>query len=96
MADKLAINKSTALKMFWDRGFNSESEIIRADSLLKTIQQPTKGYYLAKDVSSLIHNEKAKEVNKVIRRRIEDALRKNVSPEMLLTIGKMLNVKLEI
>jgi len=50
----LAINKRTALKMFWDGGFDSEAGLIKADTALATLTQPSAGYYCADDVSTLI------------------------------------------
>jgi hypothetical protein len=51
---ELAINKRTALKMFWDAGHNTEAQLIAASECLEAMQQPTKGYWYANDVSKAI------------------------------------------
>lgn len=57
--NELAVNQRTALKMFWDAGHNTEAQLIRANDLLKTIKQPSSGYWYAKDVSKAIDKLKA-------------------------------------
>jgi hypothetical protein len=54
MSDKIAVNKRTALKMFWDAGYNTEAQLIAASERLEAMQQPTKGYWYANDVSKAI------------------------------------------
>ena len=54
MSDKIAVNKRTALKMFWDAGHNTEAQLIAASERLEAMQQPTKGYWYANDVSKAI------------------------------------------
>lgn len=52
--DKIAINKKTALKMFWDAGYITEQSLTQANDMLGKLKQPTNGYYYAEDVSSQI------------------------------------------
>ncbi len=52
--DKLAVNKRTALMMFWNAGHNTESKLKAANDKLESINQPTKGYWYAEDVSKAI------------------------------------------
>lgn len=52
--NELAINKRTALKMFWDAGHTSEAELIAASKKLDSMKQPSVGYWYAKDVSKAI------------------------------------------
>jgi len=51
---KIGIDTITALKMFFDAGYTSESKIKVAFTELKKLKQPTSGYYMADDVSALI------------------------------------------
>lgn len=53
-AESLAVNKRTALKMFWDAGFNDEAGLLAADAALSRLKQPSKGYYDATAVSRAI------------------------------------------
>ena len=55
--DKIAVNKRTALKMFWDAGYNTEGALLHADYLLSTIPQASSGYWLAEDISNLIDKQ---------------------------------------
>lgn len=50
----IAVNKKTALKMFWDAGYDTEAKLLAAAKLLEGAKQPTAGYYLADDVAALI------------------------------------------
>lgn len=54
MTDKIAVNKRTALKMFWDAGYNTELLLAYANDTLKNIPQPSSGYWYAEDVSNFI------------------------------------------
>lgn len=51
---EMAIDKRTALMMFWNEGFDSEEKILKANDRLLSIPQPTKGYWYANDVSKAI------------------------------------------
>lgn len=59
---EMAINKRTALMMFWNAGIssmsNAEAEVAlkRASDKLESMQQPTAGYWYATDVSKVIGN----------------------------------------
>ena len=50
MNDKIAISYNTALKCFWDDGYNTEPLLQLADKIIKNLKQPTAGYYYADDV----------------------------------------------
>lgn len=50
----LAVSKLTALKMFWDEGFNTEELLIIAYKSLNTLSQPSKDYFYADEVSAKI------------------------------------------
>lgn len=56
----MAINKRTALMMFWNAGISSmptaqaEIALKKASDKLESIYQPTAGYWYAKDVSKAI------------------------------------------
>lgn len=53
MKDDLAVNKRTALKMFWDAGFDTGALLLKANEILQGL--PSKaGYYLASQVSEAI------------------------------------------
>lgn len=52
--NELAINKRTALRMFWDSGFTTEAQLIAASKKLDRMKQPSKGYWFASDVSKAI------------------------------------------
>jgi len=54
MNDRIAINKRTALRMFWNAGHDTEAAMLAADAALETIAQPSTGYYYADDVAQLI------------------------------------------
>ena len=51
---EMAVSKRTALMMFWNAGWNTEEKLLHADSLLRSLVQPTQGYYYASEVSKLI------------------------------------------
>lgn len=57
---EMAINKRTALMMFWNAGIsdmpNDQAEIAlkKASDKLDSMSQPTQGYWYAKDVSKVI------------------------------------------
>lgn len=57
---EMAINKRTALMMFWNAGISTmpsqEAEIALklASDKLESMQQPTKGYWYAADVSKVL------------------------------------------
>ena len=51
---ELAVNKRTALMMFWNAGHNTEAQLQAASERLEAMQQPTKGYWYANDVSKVI------------------------------------------
>lgn len=57
MSDKIAVNKRTALKMFWDAGFTFESDLIRANDIIQSIKPATEGYWYADDVVRAIESE---------------------------------------
>ncbi len=52
---EMAISKRTALMMFWNEGWTTEEKLLKANDLLKSLVQPTEGYYYASEVSKLIH-----------------------------------------
>jgi hypothetical protein len=54
--DKLAVDKYTALLIFWNNGWDTEQRLYDANKLLDGLYMPTNGYYLADDVVSLAHN----------------------------------------
>lgn len=54
--NELAVNKRTALRMFWDAGYNTEAQLIAASKKLDSMKQPSAGYWYAKDVSKVIGN----------------------------------------
>ncbi len=51
---EMAIDKRTALMMFWNAGFDTDEKILKAHDKLMSIRQPTKGYWYAVDVSKAI------------------------------------------
>lgn len=57
---EMAINKRTALMMFWNAGISdmpdaqAEEALKLASDKLDSMYQPTKGYWYAKDVSKTI------------------------------------------
>ena len=51
---ELAVNKRTALMMFWNAGHCTEEKLKTASDKLESMQQPTKGYWYAADVSKVI------------------------------------------
>lgn len=57
---EIAINKRTALMMFWNAGHNTEPQMIAANARLEAMQQPTKGYWYANQVSKLLDDMKVK------------------------------------
>jgi hypothetical protein len=57
MADKIAVNKRTALKMFYDAGFTFESDLIKANDILESMRRPNKDYWFADDVVLAIEKE---------------------------------------
>lgn len=52
--NELAVNKRTALRMFWDAGHNTEAQLIAASKKLESMKQPSAGYWFASDVSKAI------------------------------------------
>lgn len=54
MNDSIAINQRTALKMFWDAGFDNDTLLVMANESLKLLKQPAIGYFYADDVSKQI------------------------------------------
>lgn len=52
--NELAINKRTALRMFWDAGHTTEAQLIAASKKLDSMKQPSAGYWFASDVSKSI------------------------------------------
>lgn len=52
---EMAISKRTALMMFWNEGWDTEDKLLKANELLKSLDQPAEGYYYASDVSKLIY-----------------------------------------
>ena len=52
--NEMAINKRTALKMFWDAGHTTEAQLIAASKKLDSMKQPSQGYWFASDVSKAI------------------------------------------
>ena len=50
----LAVNKRTALMMFWNAGHNTEAKLKAASDKLESMKQPSKGYWYASDVSKAI------------------------------------------
>lgn len=57
MADKIAVNKRTALKMFWDAGFTFKSDLIRANDIIQSMKPATEGYWYADDITLAIEKE---------------------------------------
>jgi hypothetical protein len=55
---KLAVNKRTALKMFYDAGYDTEEALIKAHSIIEEIQQPVTGFWYADCVSDAIQHDK--------------------------------------
>lgn len=51
---EMAINKRTALMMFWNAGHNTEEKLKAASDKLDSMKQPSKGYWYASDVSKVI------------------------------------------
>jgi len=51
---KTGISKKSALRMFYDAGFDSEANMIAANESLSALKQPTEGYYMASDVSAAV------------------------------------------
>lgn len=51
---EMAINKRTALMMFWNAGYDTEEKLLQANAKLETLIQPSNGYYYASEVSELI------------------------------------------
>jgi hypothetical protein len=49
--DRIAINKKTALKIYWDIGFNSEFLLKLANASLSKLSQVSEGYYYADEVT---------------------------------------------
>ena len=62
--DKLAINKRTALKMFWDAGATTEQALLEASDMIDKIYQPSEGYWYADDVSKAVEKWLSKSVDK--------------------------------
>lgn len=56
--DKLAVNKRTALKMFYDAGWDTEPALFKAHLLLEEIRQPTDRFWYADDISEVIQHNK--------------------------------------
>lgn len=56
--NEMAIDKRTALMMFWNAGFQQELQLIKANALLESLPKPTAGYWYAKDVSKAIQSFK--------------------------------------
>ena len=52
--NELAVNKRTALRMFWDAGHTTEQQLIAASNKLESMKQPSKGYWYASEVSKAI------------------------------------------
>lgn len=51
---ELAVDKRTALMMFWNAGHNTEAKLKAAGDKLDSMKQPSKGYWYASDVSKAI------------------------------------------
>ncbi len=51
---ELAVDKRTALMMFWNAGHNTEAKLKAASDKLESMKQPSKGYWYASDVSKAI------------------------------------------
>lgn len=51
---ELAVDKRTALMMFWNAGYNTEAKLKAASDKLDSMKQPSKGYWYASDVSKAI------------------------------------------
>lgn len=57
---EMAINKRTALMMFWNAGISSmpteqaEQALKRASDKIDSLYQPTAGYWYAKDISAIL------------------------------------------
>jgi hypothetical protein len=54
--DRLAVNTRTALKMFWDAGYNTEYLLTKAATLIKTLTPASNEFYYADEVANLINN----------------------------------------
>ena len=50
------IDKYTALLIFWNNGWNTDSAIQHADQLLDGLNKTDNNYFLADDVVALAHN----------------------------------------
>jgi hypothetical protein len=59
MADRIAVTRNTALRMFWDEGFDNERLLTFANAALDTLKQATEGYYYADEVVPLIDQQTA-------------------------------------
>ena len=57
MSDKIAVNKRTALKMFWDAGFIFDSDLVRANDIIQSMKPAADGYWYADDVALAIEKE---------------------------------------
>lgn len=58
MATKIAIDKRTALKMFWDAGYTTEAKLLEANAKLLSAPQPSPDYWYAEVVEKLIQQAK--------------------------------------
>lgn len=62
---ELAVDRRTALMMFWNAGISDlpepeqEQALLDANHKLDSLNQPTKGYWYAKDVSKVLDSLKA-------------------------------------
>ena len=51
---ELAVNKRTALMMFWNAGVTTEEGMLKASQKLEASYQPSAGYWYAKDISKML------------------------------------------
>lgn len=53
-SERLAVNKRTALKMFWDAGYNTEEKLQSASDIIESMKPATAGYWYADEISKHI------------------------------------------
>ncbi len=57
-SDKIAVNLRTALKMFWDAGWDDEKSLLAAADIINKLKQTTPGYWKAEDISAALAKNK--------------------------------------
>lgn len=58
MNEEIAVNLRTALKMFWDAGYDTEGMLKSANAMILAAPQVAKGYWKASDISKIISGDK--------------------------------------